>query len=111
MMAGDFNQFQLARIKKLIKDQTDYHLEFVQQFVNEEAMNQMRVMKNDRKSTTQKMDAVDWFARNIEFVDKKIVNRFVTVCTEIRSDPKNIDMKLKLLKGQHACTFGKMVVQ
>ena len=59
----------------------------------------MRIMKNDKKSTTQKMDAVDWYSRNIEFVDKKILNRFIAVCNELRSDPKNIDMKLKLLKG------------
>ena len=49
----------MARIRKIVKDETDYHLEFIQQFVNEEAMNQMRIIKNEKKSTTQKMDAVD----------------------------------------------------
>lgn len=100
-LSGDFSHMQIARIKKIVKDETDHHLEFIQQFVNEEAINQMRIMKNDKKSTTQKMDAVDWYSRNIEFVDKKILNRFIAVCNELRSDPKNIDMKLKLLKGQH----------
>lgn len=38
-VSGDFNQIQLVRIKKIVKDETDYHLEFIQQFVNEEAMN------------------------------------------------------------------------
>lgn len=53
------------------------------EYVNEIAVNCISTVRDDIKSVTKKMDAVDWYARNVEFVSSKIFSNFLICCHEI----------------------------
>ena len=53
------------------------------QFVNEIAVNCTSVVRDETKSSTKKMDALDWYARNVEFVSSKLLQNFLACCHEI----------------------------
>lgn len=53
------------------------------QYVNEIAVNCISIVRDETKSVNRKMDALDWYARNVEFVSNKILANFLTCCHEI----------------------------
>lgn len=55
----------------------------MQEFVNEEAMNCIRIIDSKQKTPTQKMDAIDWILRNNEFISPKLYSNFVQRCYEL----------------------------
>ena len=60
-----------AVIRKLIQSETTHIFEFIQEFVNEIALNSITIVKSNVKDCTHKMDAIDWILRNIEFISPK----------------------------------------
>lgn len=71
------------KMREFIKRETEHIFEFIQEFVNEIAMNQISTIKSIKKGSTDKMDSLDWMARNIEFVSPKIFNNFIKTCHDI----------------------------
>ena len=92
----------VARIKRIVRDETEHIFEFIQEYVNEIAMNCIYTVKSDSKANTEKMDSVDWFARNIEFVSMKLFDKFLKVCIDLKDDPKNPEAKMILYSSPHS---------
>ena len=61
--------------------------QFVQEFINEQALYCITVIKSATKSGTEKMDCVDWILRNIEFASPKLVSLFIKTANTIKDTP------------------------
>ena len=72
-----------AELQQAIATEAKEIFEFVQEFVNEEAMNCIRIIDSKQKTPTQKMDAIDWILRNNEFISPKLYSNFVQRCYEL----------------------------
>ena len=66
-----------AELQQAIATEAKEIFEFVQEFVNEEAMNCIRIIDSKQKTPTQKMDSIDWILRNNEFIAPKLYSNFV----------------------------------
>ena len=78
---SDTNE-EYKRTREVIKKETEHLFSFMQEFVNEEAMQCLTVIKSSKKTTTEKYDVLDWMVRNIEFVSPKIFASLVKACRE-----------------------------
>lgn len=87
-------------MRNLIKAETTRIFEFIQEYVNEIAMNYIYNIKAHDKSSTEKMESIDWMVRNIEFISENISNSFLKVCHDIRKD-KHSEIKNMLYESPH----------
>jgi hypothetical protein len=87
------------KLREFIKRETEHIFEFIQEFVNEIAINSITCVKSTVKDTTAKMDSIDWMVRNIEFVSPKIYNNFIKMCHDIYQ--KNNTEKTSLYHMDH----------
>lgn len=72
-----------TNLKAIIRKETEHITEFIKEYVNEIAMNCVSVIRDEDLNATQKMDAVDWMVRNLEFTSPKLVDKFLNFCHEI----------------------------
>ena len=82
------------KLREIIKRETEHVFDFIQEFVNEIASNQIATVKSAKKGPTDKMDALDWMVRNIEFLSEKLYANFIKVCREIfeKNSPEKTSM-------------------
>ena len=82
------------KMREFIMRETEHIFEFIQEFVNEIAMNNISVIKSTKKGSTDKMDTLDWMVRNIEFVSPKIYSNYIKVCHDIyeKNNPEKTSM-------------------
>jgi hypothetical protein len=59
-------------------------------------------IRSELKSTTQKMDCIDWLGRNLEFISLKLFDKFVKVCIELKNDVKHSEAKISLYDSPHS---------
>ena len=59
------------KVKMTIKKEIGHVCDLFQQFINEIALNCITIAKSENKTSTDKMDAVDWLVRNQDFVSPK----------------------------------------
>jgi hypothetical protein len=76
------NNEEFKRTREIIKKETEHLFSFMQEYVNEEAMQCLTVIKSHKKTTTEKYDALDWMVRNIEFVSPKIYTSLLKACKD-----------------------------
>ncbi len=88
------------KMREFIKRETEHIFEFIREFVNEIAMNQISIIKSAKKGSTDKMDSLDWMVRNIEFVSPKIFSNYIKICHEIYE--KNNPEKSSLYSMAHS---------
>ena len=70
------------KLREIIKRETEYIQEFVQEYINEAGMNCITVLKSLKRGPTEKMDSVDWVGRNVEFLSPPIFLKFIEQCKE-----------------------------
>jgi hypothetical protein len=81
---GGLTNSNLKVIKDIIKTEVEEVESFMKEFVNEQALHSITVLKDQLSLTcTQKMDSIDWMVRNIEFVSPKIFINMIKICKEI----------------------------
>lgn len=81
---GGLTNTNIKAIKEMIEKETEDIWNFLTQFVNEEAVNCINTLKIEHKYTgNQKMDAIDWMIRNVEFVSGSIYSKMIDVCRQI----------------------------
>lgn len=82
------------KMREFIMRETEHIFEFIQEFVNEIAMNNIAIIKSAKKGSTDKMDTLDWMVRNIEFVSPKIYANYIKVCHDIyeKNNPEKTSM-------------------
>lgn len=90
-------------VKRIVRDETDHIFEFIQEYVNEIASDCIYTIKSEHKSATQKMNCLDWLARNIEFVSMKLFDRCVKLCIQLKDDPNQTARQI-LYQSPHNST-------
>lgn len=63
----DFN----LPVQSQLKGNNDHIFEFIQEYVNEQAVNCINLIHSKERDATCKFDQVDWILRNLEFVTPK----------------------------------------
>ena len=53
---------------------------FIEEFINEICLEHLTTLKSTMRTATEKMDSVDWFARNVEFVSPKLFGKLLDTC-------------------------------
>jgi hypothetical protein len=100
----DLGANSISKVKRIVRDETEHIFDFIQEYVNEIAMDCIYSIKSDLKTTTQKMDCLDWLARNIEFVSLKLFDKLVKVCISLKDDVKNPKAKAIMFNSPHSST-------
>lgn len=81
---GGLTNSNMKSIKKMMDKENEDIVQFLQEFVDEEALHCITVLSDQATFTcTQKMDSIDWMVRNIEFVSPKIFKNMIKVCKDI----------------------------
>jgi hypothetical protein len=100
------------KIRELIRTETEHIFEFIQEYVNEIAMNQIGIVKSTKRGSTEKMDALDWMVRNIEFISPSIFNSFKKTCHEIyeKNNPEKTTMYLSAHSSDVLLSLRKLIL-
>lgn len=101
---ASYNIGNREQITSLIQKETEHIFHFIQEFVNEMALYNTSIIKSEEKAPDDKMDSIDWFARNIEFVSTHIFEKFVESCKDIRSIKGPSTAKTSLYHSQNKST-------
>lgn len=92
------------QMKDLIRKETEHIFTFIQEFVNEIAIYNTSVVKSEDKGANDKMDSIDWFARNIEFVSPHIFQKFIESCQSLLTYPGPSNAKTALFHSKNNST-------
>jgi len=84
---SEFVQMEQVDLRDWAKDENKKIFDFIQEYINEVSMYQLTTLKSEERSPTHKMDAIDWFARNIEFVPARLFEKMFDLCYEQYSKP------------------------
>jgi hypothetical protein len=79
----------------------------VQEFINETAMNCLYTITSEEKSVTDKMDALDWLVRDMEFISKNINTNVAKKCETLYQSPNNGDSLIN--QGPHASQINNTI--
>jgi len=79
----DYPAFSKEELVQNIKLYSKEILEFVKEYVNEKATNKVSIINSINRGPTEKMNAIDWVLRNVEFISEKIYGNFIRRCYEI----------------------------
>jgi hypothetical protein len=96
-----------ANIKQIIRKETEHIFEFIQEYVNEIAMNSVNIIRDDDKTSSQKMEALDWTARNLEFISPKLFDSFINFSHEIHEAHQNTFSKNSFFSKDHQSSVMK----
>lgn len=69
--AMGFSPKDLENIRKIVLSETEEIVRFTQEFVNEFASNCIYTIQSPSKTSDEKMNAIDFIARNLDFISQK----------------------------------------
>jgi hypothetical protein len=84
--------------------------DFFQEFVNEQGLFKTRILNFTDISTREKMDAIEWVVRNIEFISPKIIEGIIDLYKEILSVP-NSPLKQSLTTTKHCSDIVAIIIK
>lgn len=101
------------KMREFIMLETEHIFEFIQEFVNEIAMNNISTIKSAKKGSTDKMDSLDWMIRNIEFVSPKIYANYIKVCHDIyeKNNPEKTSMYFSAHGSDVLSSLRKLILE
>lgn len=71
---------QHRKVEKWVNKEIKSLHSFVKEFIHEEALEKIELLKNLNKSPTEKFDSLDWFIRNAIFVESNLYDRLLETC-------------------------------
>lgn len=100
---------QIKVFRSIVRNELNLLRNFYNEFINEEAFHQLNILTSKNRSSLEKMDSIDWYLRNIEFISPMITNNFLSKCTQIYSETK--DMRGSFFFSEHKSDIMKSLIK
>ena len=97
-MNAELSPSALKKLKKIIQYETEDIVKFNREFVDECALKQISTIKSTKRTCTEKMEALEWVVRNIEFISPKLFKKMIRTCWEIKQKGKSAKKTLFYVK-------------